>query len=150
SARAPRSCTARATRSSRRLCPGGTRSPSCAPQEALRHLDRAFARFFARVTRKQAGTRTGTLGYPKRTSRKRGLGAFRLTGTIVVFSEAIPLPRLSRLRLKERGYYLPTRGTPGVKLRSAPVSEHAEHWHFSVQIEQEHAVPTNAGPVVGV
>src|SRR5215471_7962312 len=36
----------------------------CAPQEALRHLDRAFAHFFRRCKLKQEGTFKGKLGYP--------------------------------------------------------------------------------------
>jgi transposase len=118
----------------------------CAPQEALRNLDRAFAGFFARGTLKKAGKVQGPLGYPKRKSRKQGLGSFRLTGSIAVFPAAIQLPRLGRLRLKERGY-LPT---SGVKLLSATVSEQGGHWYVSVQVEHEQVVPENAGPVVGV
>jgi putative transposase len=118
----------------------------CAPQEALRNLDRAFDRFFDRVKRKKAGQNRGKVGYPRRKSRKRGLGGFRLTGSIVVSPEAIQLPRLGRLRLKECGY-LPT---SGVKLLSATVSERAGHWYVSVLVEHEHAVPHNTGPVVGV
>jgi putative transposase len=45
---------------------------------------------------------------------------------------------------------LPVAGTPGVKTRSATVSEQAGHWYVSVQVEQEQTVPLNAGPVVGV
>lgn len=118
----------------------------CAPQEALRNLDNAFAHFFRRVKLKQQGKLKGRLGYPTRKSRKRGLGGFRLTGTIAVFSGAIQLPRLGRVRLKERNY-LPT---TGVKVLSATVSEQAGHWYVSVQVEQERAVPINTGPVVGV
>jgi putative transposase len=77
---------------------------------------------------------------------KKGLGSFRLTGIIVVFADAIQLPRLGRLRLKERGY-LPT---AGVKVLSATVSEQAGHWYVSVLVEQDHVVPENSGPVVGV
>jgi hypothetical protein len=62
----------------------------CAPQEALRNLDRAFDGCLRRVTRKQAGKQRGRLGYPRRKSKKRGLGGFRLTGSIVVFPDAIP------------------------------------------------------------
>src|SRR5262249_21564183 len=62
----------------------------CAPQEALRNLDAAFAHFFRRVTLKQAGKWRGALGYPKRKTRKRGLGSFRLTGSIVVFLSMSP------------------------------------------------------------
>jgi putative transposase len=118
----------------------------CAPQEALRNLDQAFDRFFDRVKRKQAGKYRGKLGYPKRKSRKRGLGSFRLTGTIVLFPNAIQLPRLGRLRLKERGY-LPTSGN---KILSATVREQAGHWYVSVLVEQECTVPVNIGPAVGV
>jgi putative transposase len=118
----------------------------CAPQEALRNLDYAFAHFFRRAQLKRQGALRGTVGYPTRKSKKRGLGGFRLTGSIVVFPQAIQLPRLGRLRLKERGY-LPT---SGVKLLSATVSEQAGHWYVSVLVEQEQTVPANRGPVVGV
>ncbi len=118
----------------------------CAPQEALRNLGRAFAHFFRRWKLKQGGQYTGKLGFPKPKSKKQGLGSFRLTGSIAIFPEAIQLPRLGRLRLKERGY-LPV---AGVKVLSATVSEQAGHWDVSVQVEQDQAVPTNTGPVVGV
>ena len=64
----------------------------------------------------------------------------------MVFPAAIQLPRLGRLRLKERGY-LPT---TGVKLLSATVSEQAGHWYVSVQVEQAQEMAANTGPVVGV
>jgi putative transposase len=121
----------------------------CAPQEALRNLDSSYAHFFRRCALKQEGKLKGKLGYPQRKTKKQGLGSFRLTGSIVVFADAIQLPRLGRLRLKEHGY-LPTSGTPGVKVRSATVSEQAGHWYVSIQVEQEQAVPINTGPVVGV
>jgi putative transposase len=117
----------------------------CAPQEALRNLDRAFAQFFRRATLKQQGKLRGKLGYPTRKSKKRGLGSFRLTGAIVVFPDAIQLPRLGRLRLKERGY-LPA----DAKILSATVSAQARHWYVSVLVEQEHIVSANSGPAVGV
>ena len=118
----------------------------CAPQEALRNLDSAFGHFFRRWKLKQEGKYNGKLGYPQFKSKKKGLGSFRLTGSIVVFRDAIQLPRLGRLRLKERDY-LPV---AGVKILSATVSEQAGHWYVSVQVEQEQAVSVNAGPVVGV
>lgn len=125
----------------------------CAPQEALRNLDNAFAHFFRRYKLKQEGKLKGKLGYPQRKTKKKGLGSFRLTGSIIVFSDAIQLPRLGRLRLKERGY-LPTSGTttgtPGIKILSATVSEQAGHWYVSIQVEHEHVVPTNTGPILGV
>ncbi len=116
----------------------------CAPQEALRNLDAAFAHFFRRYQLKTAGEFKGKLGYPQRKTRKKGLGSFRLTGSIVVFPDAIQLPRLGRLRLKERGY-LPA---SGANVLSATVSEHGGHWYVSVLVEQEQATPEQSGPVV--
>jgi transposase len=117
----------------------------CAPQEALRNLDSAFAHFFRRVKLQKEGKLRGKLGYPQRKTRKRGLGSFRLTGSIVVLSTAIQLPRLGRLRLKERGY-LPT----DAKVLSATVRESGGHWYVSVLVEQEYIIAANSGPVVGV
>jgi putative transposase len=117
----------------------------CAPQEALRNLDTAFAHFFRRVQLKQAGKHRGKLGYPRFKTKKRGLGSFRLTGSIVVFADAIQLPQLGRLRLKERGY-LPT----DARILSATVSERAGRWYVSVLIEREQMVSENTRPVVGV
>jgi transposase len=79
--------------------------------------------------------------------KKKGLGSFRLTGSIVVSEKAIVLPRLGRLRLKEREY-LPT--GDDVQILSATVSEQAGHWYVSLQVEQEQEVPENTGPVVGI
>src|SRR6516164_6046520 len=118
----------------------------CAPQEALWNLDAAFTHFFRRCALKKQGKWKGKLGYPQFKTKKKGLGSFRLTGRIVVTEKAIVLPRLGRLRLKERGY-LPT---SGVQILSATVSEQAGHWYVSVQVEQEQAVPENTGPVVGI
>jgi putative transposase len=119
---------------------------TCAPQEALRNLDRAFDGFFSRAQRKKAGTYQGKVGYPRFKSKKRGLGSFRLTGSIVVFLDGVQLPRLGRLRLKERGY-LPVNG---VKVLSATVSEQAGHWYVSVLVELAQTVPEDTGPVIGV
>jgi putative transposase len=118
----------------------------CAPQEALRDLDKAFANFFRRVKEKKAG-KNGKVGYPRFKSKKHGLGSFRLTGTIRVFNKGIQLPRLGQLRLKEHGY-LP-RG--GVHILSATVSERAGRWFVSLQLEMEIPDPVrDEKPVVGV
>ena len=118
----------------------------CAPQEALWNLDAAFQHFFRRCALTKHGKWKGKLGYPQFKTKKKGLGSFRLTGRIVVSEKAIVLPRLGRLRLKERGY-LPT---CGVQILSATVSEQAGHWYVSVQVQEERAVPEHTGPVVGV
>ena len=118
----------------------------CAPQEALWNLDAAFQQFFRRSALKKQGKWKGELGYPQFKTKKKGLGSFRLTGRIRVAERAIVLPRLGRLRLKERGY-LPT---GGVEILSATVSEQAGHWYVSLQVEEAHPVPKNIGPVVGI
>jgi putative transposase len=118
----------------------------CAPQEALRNLDKAFLNFFRRVALKKAGTFTGKVGFPKFKSKRCGLGSFRLTGAIHVWDSHIQLPRLGRLRLKERGY-LPS----GAKFLSATGSEHAGHWFVSVQVEEKVDIVKSQGlPDVGL
>jgi putative transposase len=118
----------------------------CAPQEALRNLDQAYAHFFRRVKEKKAGRKIEA-GFPKFKSKKHGLGGFRLTGAIHIFDHAIQLPRLGCLRLKERGY-LPVEG---VHILSATVSERAGGWFVSVQVEREIPDPkATYQPVVGV
>src|SRR6516165_5506970 len=117
----------------------------CAPQEALRNLDSAFSHFFRRCQLKQQGNLRGKVGYPQPKTKKRGLGSFRLTGSIAVCADAIQLPRLGRLRLKERDY-LPSHA----KILSATVSEQAGHWYVSLLVEEERVAPVNRGPVVGV
>jgi putative transposase len=115
----------------------------CAPQEALRNLDNAFAHFFRRAQLQKHGKLHGKLGYPTRKNRKRGLGGFRLTGAIAVFPDTVQWPRLGRLRLKERSS-LPA----DAKMLSA--TEQAGHWDVCVLVEQEHVVPATRGPAVGV
>jgi putative transposase len=118
----------------------------CAPQEALRDLDKAFANFFRRVKEKPAGQNV-KVGFPRFKSKKHGLGSFRLTGAIHVFEKAIQLPRLGKLRLKECGY-LPTNG---VHILSATVSEKGGRWFVSLQVEMEIPDPAPTGkPVAGV
>ena len=115
--------------------PGCTRVSKCAPQEVLRDLDVAFTHFFRRVQRKREGKWKGPSGYPKFKTKRKGLGSFRLTGSIHVYEQAIDLPRLGRLRLKECGYV----PASGVNVLSATLSEEAGRWFVSVQVEE--AVP---------
>jgi putative transposase len=118
----------------------------CAPQEALYNLDNAFAHFFRRLKERRAGKKV-KLGFPKHKTKKKGIGSFRLTGTIHVFERSIQLPRLGLLRLKERGY-LPT---TGVHILSVTVSEKGGRWFVSLQVEMELPDPVpEVKPVVGV
>src|SRR5258707_10875902 len=118
----------------------------CAPQEALIDLDDAFKHFFRKAALKKQGQFRGTCGYPTFKSRTKGIGSFRLTGTIHLFEKSIQLPRLGKLRLKEHGY-LPV----GAKVAQATVSEQAGRWYISIQVETQGPEPQPAlGPVIGV
>jgi putative transposase len=120
----------------------------CAPQEALRNLDRAFENFFRRVKSKKTGTGVEKAGFPRFKSKKNGLGSFRFTGSIHVFVKAIQLPRLGLLHLKEAGY-LPVEGA---RILSATLSEKAGRWYVSLQVEQEITDPVfdDEKPTAGV
>ena len=117
----------------------------CAMQEALRDLDRAFDAFYRRLEGKRQGKHKGKVGFPRFKSRKRGLGSFRLTGSIRVEEGRIRLPRLGWIRLKERGY-IPT----DRRILSATVKEEAGRWFVSVLVTEEIAVEEATGPAVGV
>jgi putative transposase len=118
----------------------------CAPQEALRDLDKAYKNFFRRVERKSQGKWKGKLGFPKFKKRSKAIGSFRLTGSIKVESDAVQLPRLGRLRLYEHDF-IPT----DARVLSATVSEEAGRWFVSVQVEEEQGQPTaTATSAIGV
>lgn len=114
----------------------------CAPQEALRDLDEAYDHFFRRVKRGEKP------GFPRFKSKKKGIGGFRLTGTIRVFERHVQLPRLGRIRLKERGY-LPF-DNPKVRILSATVTERAGRWFVSLQVEEEVDTPEPNSRIGGV
>ncbi len=107
----------------------------CAPQEALRDLDRAYKNFFE-----------GRAKHPKFKHKKFGAGSFRLTGAIRVFRDFVQLPRIGTVRLKEKGYLPVERG----HVLSATISERAGKWFVSLHVEEEIEVRINTGPVVGV
>ena len=110
----------------------------CAPQEALRDLDRAFRNF---VRARRSGRHCG---FP-RFKRKGADDAFRLTGSIRVVARAIQLPRLGAIRTKE--------GTERFRgrIHSATVRREADRWYVSLTVEVERPEPAPIlGPVVGV
>src|SRR5438067_3649127 len=119
----------------------------CAPQEALRHVDKAYDNFFRKVKLKKQSKFKGKVGFPKFKSKKKAVGSFRLTGAIRVFPGAIQLPRLGKLRLKEHDY-LPV---SDVHILSATVSEQAGRWFVSIQVEEEQTLQANtATTAIGV
>ena len=112
----------------------------CAPQEALRDLDKAFQHFFRRV---KAGEKPG---YPKFKSKSQGIGGFRLHGSISVDNRAVRLPKIGRVRLKpgERGYI------PAGKYSSASVTESCGRWFVSIAGPELADTPSRGGPEVGI
>lgn len=116
-------------------------------QNALRNLDDAFERFYEKCKRKKQGKWKGKCGYPRYKSKRKGRGSFRMDAPVHVLEDAVQLPKIGRVRLKEHGY-IPTWG---VKVLSATVSEQAGRWYVSVQVQYEGAEPTQAtGPVLGI
>lgn len=116
----------------------------CAPQEALRNLDKAYANFFHKAKLKKQSKYKGKPGFPKFKRRSKAIGSFRLTGSIKVFSRAVQLPRIGTVRLHESDY-IPT----GAKVLSAAVSEQAGRWYVSIQVaeEQEKSVPATTATI---
>lgn len=118
----------------------------CAPQEALRDLDRAYANFFRKVKLKKAGKWKGKLGFPKFKKKSKAIGSFRLTGSIHIDENSAQLPRLGTIRLKEHGY-VPL----SAKILSATISEQAGRWYVSFQVEEMIPDPiAPAGDPIGV
>lgn len=112
----------------------------CAPQEALRDLERAYRNTFRRLSEGKKG------GFPRYKSKHKNRKSFRLTGSFDVEGSRIRLPVVGWVRLAEQGY-LPT----DVPIKSVTVSEKAGRWFVSVLVETEQAVPSNNdGPVIGI
>jgi len=121
----------------------------CGPQEALRNLDRAFSHFFRKCKLKKQGKGKDAVGFPRFKSKRKGVGSFRLTGTIKVTERTIQLPRLGVLRLKERDY-LPTDATEA-RILSATVSEKVGRWFVSLQVDAPAPAPEpKPSAIVGV
>jgi putative transposase len=103
----------------------------CAPQEALRDLHRAFQNFYR-------GRKTGErVGFPK--FKKKGMqDSFRLTGTIRIQGRLLRLPRIGKIRLKEKreNYY-------SGRILSVTVRKRADRWFASITVEEEIADPSS-------
>jgi putative transposase len=114
----------------------------CAPQEALRDLDRAYQMFW------QGQKAVRRVGLPRWKKRGRCPDRFRLTGTIKVEPDAVVLPRLGRVATKEpTGKFAKWGG----RVLSATCRREANRWYCSLTVELTR--PDRApvvGPVVGV
>lgn len=96
----------------------------CAPQQALRNLDRAYAHFFRRC--KDGAVRKG---FPKFKSRKKGIGGFTVEDARVEDRHVV-LPRIGAVRLKEQGYM------PAGRPSAVTVSERAGHWFLAFAVDE--------------
>ena len=110
----------------------------CAPQEALRDLHRAFQNFFR-------GRKKGKIvGFP-RFKRKGVKDSFRLNGTIRFEDWKIQLPRIGKVRIKEkREKYFDGR------ILSATVRRRADKWFVSVTVEEDIPDPISRNGNIGV
>ena len=123
--------------------PWGYTVSKCAFQESLRNLQSAIDNL--RASKK--GQRKGApMRFPRRKTRKNGLGSCRFVGIIKVFDGCIQLPRLGVLRLKEQNY-LPT----DKHITQATISERAGRWFVSVLVSEEIPAQEPArGEVLGI
>lgn len=109
----------------------------CAPQEALRDLDKAYKNFFKGLKQAQ---RKGFPTFKKKSFKDR----FRLTGAIHLREKAIQLPRLGKIRLKEKPQ-------EEGQILSATVCREADRWFVSVTVQQQCETPqSNPGEAIGV
>jgi putative transposase len=99
----------------------------CAPQEALRDLDEAYAGFFRRV---KAGEKPG---FPRFKSKHKDKPRFRFSSHCAVEKNKIKLPKIGWVRLKEDGYV-------PIEARQLSVTVKGTgsgRWFVSVQCEVE-------------
>ncbi len=111
-----------------------------APQEALRDLDKAFKNFFRGIKKGQK------IGFPKFKSKHKSKDSFKISYGFYVFNAEVRIPKVGRVRLKEKGY-IPTKN---VKINSTTVSKEADGWFVSVQVEQNIVEPKEPETVLGV
>jgi len=112
----------------------------CAPQEALRDLDQAYANWW-----RGRSERCRRVGAPRFKKRGRSPDRFRLAGAIRVEDGIVVLPRIGRIRTKE-----PTGKFDG-RILSATCRREADRWYCSLTVEVTRPDPLPVdGPVVGV
>jgi putative transposase len=117
----------------------------CVPQSALQDLERAFQNFHRNRKAGQAGKTKRYVSFPKFKKKGRCKDSFRLTGTIKLFStlNQVQLPRLGKLRLKERAQLPST-----ARILSATVSRTADRWYVALQVVEETPEPSPNGQLM--
>lgn len=113
--------------------------PKDVPQEAFRDLDRAYKNLYE-----------AHMGEPKFKSKRWAKKSFTVSGEkIKIADNAVRLPRIGWVRIKERGYLLPE---GAVHIGSATVSEYAGRWFVSLSVMEDVSPlqPPEDAPVVGI
>jgi len=122
--------------------PWWTEVSKCAPQEALRDLERAFRNW-----------RAGRAGFP-RFKRKKHLddNKARLTGSIRITPRHVQLPRIGKVRTKERTEKpLVLLSERKARSLSATIAREADRWFVSLTCAVERPDPAHrTGEPVGV
>jgi len=116
----------------RKHAPWWVEVSKCAPQEAFRDLERAVRNW-----------REGRAGFP-RFKRKKALAdnKARLTGSIRVTPRHVQLPRIGKVRTKERTDKLLELLQSGkARILSATISREADRWFVSLTCEVERPDP---------
>jgi len=113
----------------------------CAPQEALKDVEKAYKNFFGGL---KVGRGTGK---PRFKSKHRSRQSWRVSsGTMKVGSSWVWIPNVGKVRLKRKGY-IPT----DQRIRHMTISERAGRWYVSVSVQVEMPNPIPAtGDVIGV
>ena len=111
-----------------------------APQEALRDLDVAFKNFFRGIKKGQK------VGFPKFKSKHKSKSSFKINFNFYVTNSEVNIPKIGRVKLKEKGYIT----TKDVKINSMTVSKDVDRWFISVQVEQDIPEPKRIESVLGV
>ena len=115
----------------------------CAPQEALRNLDRGLHACWASRGGERRGPR---VRFPRRKKKGRSRDAFRLTGALHLHGRAVTLPRIGTVRLHEDATRWVDRIAAGtVHVTAATVSREADRWVVALAVEAERTIPATNG-----
>ena len=113
----------------------------CAPQEALKDVEKAYKNFFFGIKANRK------VGRPRFKSKHKSKQSWRISsGIMKAGSSWIWLPNIGKVRLKQKDY-IPT----DQRIRHMIVSELAGRWYVSVSFQQEMLEPTKpTGEIIGV
>lgn len=119
----------------------------CAPQEALRNLDKAYDRWFKYIKQRKNNKNIRKVGFPKLHKKGKHDSFTISTGSIKITNNNIQLPRIGKIKFKEQ-CYLPT----DKHILFVTVSRQANHWFVSVTTNEERIIPqkNNSDEIVGV